>query len=408
MFNVNTVREDFPILKRIINGYPLVYLDNAATSQKPRSVIAAIVDYYENHNANVHRGVHTLSEEATKLYEESRSRVAEFINAKQPEEIVFTKNSTEAINLVAFSYGSVNLKKGEEILISEMEHHSNIVPWQLLAERTGATLKFLPFNQDGGLEILNLKNHVSNRTKIVALTHVSNFFGTINPIKDIVKIAHRTGAIVLVDASQSAPHLPLDVQDLDCDFMAFTGHKMLGPMGIGVLYGRKSLLEKMPPFLGGGDMIRTVTLAGSTWNDVPYKFEAGTPNVEGAVGLSAAVTYLQQFDNNEIQDYETELIGYALSRLKEIDSVTIYGPPAGQERAALVSFNLKGAHPHDVATLLDREGIAVRSGYHCTMPAHSRLNIPASVRASFYFYNTKEEIDRLIGALMKVKRVLGK
>lgn len=408
MFNVNKIREDFPILKRIINGHPLAYLDNAATSQKPHSVIAAIVDYYENHNANVHRGVHTLSEEATKLYEESRSRVAEFINAKQAEEIIFTKNSTEGINLVASSFGLANLKTGDEIVISEMEHHSNIVPWQMLSQRTGAVLRFLPFNHEGELEAVQAEDLIANRTKIVALTHVSNFFGTINSIKDITRVAHKNGAVVLVDASQSAPHLVLDVQDIDCDFMVFTGHKMLGPMGIGVLYGRKLLLEQMPPFLGGGDMIRTVTLDGATWNNLPYKFEAGTPNVEGAVGLAAAVTYIQALDRKEIKAYETDLTAYAMDKLKEVAGVEIYGPARGKERAALIAFNLKGAHPHDIATLLDREGIAVRSGHHCTMPSHSRLNIPASVRASFYFYNTKEEVDRLTTALEKVKKVLSK
>lgn len=408
MFDVNKIREDFPILKRVINGHPLVYLDNAATSQKPNVVIEAMVDYYTNHNANVHRGVHTLAEEATQLYEESRQKIATFINAKSPSEIVFTKNSTEAINLVAYSWGLTNLKEGDEILTSEMEHHSNIVPWQLLAKRTGAVIKYLPFNQSGELEISKIRKQISTRTKIVALVHVSNFFGTINPVKEIAKTAHDLGALMLIDGSQSVPHFEVDVQDLDCDFLAFTGHKMLGPMGVGVLYGRRRLLEEMPPFLGGGDMIRTVSLEGATWNDVPYKFEAGTPNVEGAVGLAAAVLYLKKIGWSELGNYEKILTDYALEKLETLKDIELYGPPTGTARASLISFNLKGIHPHDVATLLDQEGIAIRSGHHCAMPAHTKLGLPASVRASFYLYNTQEEVDRLVEALQKVTRLLGR
>ncbi len=408
MFDVNKIREDFPILKRIINGHPLVYFDNAATSQKPLAVVQAISDYYLNHNANVHRGVHTLAEEATQLYEDSRQKVAAFINAKDPSEIIFTKNSTEAINLVAYSWGLANLREGDEIITSEMEHHSNLVPWQMIAKRTKASIKYLPFNWNGELEMSEIKNQISNRTKIVTLVQVSNFFGTINSVKEIAEAAHALGALMLVDGSQSVPHLGVDVQDLDCDFLAFTGHKMLGPMGIGVLYGRRSLLEEMPPFLGGGDMIRTVSLEGSTWNDVPYKFEAGTPNVEGALGISAAISYLKKFEKNEIIEYEKELTGYAMKKLAQIDGLEIYGPPADQDRAALISFNLKNIHPHDVATLLDREGIAVRAGHHCAMPAHTKLGLPASVRASFYLYNTTQEVDRLVAALQKVMRLLGR
>lgn len=407
MLNVEKIRGDFPILKRKINGHPLVYLDNAATSQKPRQVVEAMSDYYANHNANIHRGVHTLAEEATQLYEDSRRKIAAFVGAAS-EEIVFTKNATEAVNLVAYAWGKENFRAGDEVITTEMEHHSNLVPWQLVAKETGAAIKYLPFDENGELSLRQLAEQISGRTKVISLVHVSNFLGTINPVKEMAALAHAAGAVVMIDAAQSVPHQKVSVQDLDCDFLAFSGHKMLGPMGVGILYGRRRLLEEMPPFLGGGDMIRTVTLEGSTWNEVPYKFEAGTPNVGGVVGLAAAVDYLEKAGMGNIHQYEVELITYALERLQEVEDLEIYGPMNVERRAALVSFNLKGLHAHDVATLLDQEGIAVRSGHHCTMPAHTKLGIPASVRASFYFYNTKEEVARLVAGLEKVRRILSK
>ncbi|MCL5003966.1 MAG: cysteine desulfurase [Patescibacteria group bacterium] len=408
MFDVNKIREDFPILKRKINGHDLVYLDNAATSQKPKAVIEAVADFYENHNANVHRGVHTLSEEATQMYEEARVRVAKFINARLPSEIIFVRNSTEALNLIVWSRGKAHLKKGDEILLSEMEHHSNLVPWQLLAKEVGAVLKFISFDENGELEISNLKSQFSNRTKVVSVVHVSNSLGTINPIKEMTKLAHEVGAIVVVDAAQSVPHMKVDVQSLGCDFLAFSGHKMLGPMGIGVLYGRQELLEVMPPFLSGGDMIRSVTINDATWNEVPYKFEAGTPNVAGAVGLSAAIGYLANLGMDNVRQHEIKLTDYALKKLSVIPGLKVLGPLDAQKRGGVIAFTLKGTHPHDLASVLDGEGIAVRSGHHCTMPVHLRLGIPASTRASFYIYNTKEEVDKLVDGLEKAKRLLTK
>lgn len=407
MFNVEKIRQDFPILARRINGHPLVYLDNAATSQKPRQVIEAMVDYYENHNANVHRAVHTLAEEATQLYEDARRKVAGFVGAS-PEEVVFTKNSTEAINLVAYAWGRKNLRSGDEILITEMEHHSNLVPWQLAAAETGATLRYVPFDKNGEIKISDIRCRLSKKTRFVSLVHVSNFFGTVAPIREVADLAHKVGAVVLVDGSQAVPHLSTNVKKLDSDFYVFTAHKMLGPLGVGVLYGRRDLLESMPPFLGGGDMIRTVTLEGSTWNDVPYKFEAGTPNVGGAVGLAAAVGYLEKIGMGEVEKYERGLTVYLMEKLDEVRGLKIYGPRRVEKKTSLVSFNLEDFHAHDVATLLDQEGIAVRSGHHCTMPAHTKLGIPASVRASFYLYNTKEEVDRLVAGLEKVRRILSK
>jgi len=405
MFEVDKIREDFPILKRKINGRDLVYLDNAATSQKPQSVIDSLVDYYSFHNANVHRGVHTLAEEATELYEAARGKVAKFINARLPSEIVFVRNSTEALNLVVWSWAKTNLKEGDEILLSEMEHHSNLVPWQLLAKEVGAVIKYVPFNESGQIRISDFRIRISKRTKVVSLVHVSNSLGTINPVKEVAKMAHEVGAIMVVDGAQSVPHMRVDVRSLDCDFLAFSGHKMLGPMGIGVLYGRQNILEAMPPFLSGGDMIRLVSLEGATFNDVPYKFEAGTPNVAGAVGLGAAIDYLEGLGMEGVREHEIELTAYALEKLKEVKGLVSYGPDHVSQRGGLVTFNLKGLHSHDLASILDGQGIAVRSGHHCTMPVHTKLGISSSLRASFYIYNTKEEVDKLVAGLEKAKRI---
>ena len=406
MFDVEKIREDFPILKRKINGHDLVYLDNAATSQKPRVVIDSIVDYYSFHNANAHRGVHTLAEEATQMYEAVRGKVAKFINARLPSEIVFVRNSTEALNLVVWSWAKTHLKEGDEILLSEMEHHSNIVPWQLLAKEVGAVIKYVPFDESGQIKISDFGIRISKRTKVVSLVHVSNSLGTINPIKEMARLAHEVGAIMVVDGAQSVPHMRVDVRSLDCDFLAFSGHKMLGPTGIGVLYGRQNILEAMPPFLSGGDMIRSVSLEEATWNDVPYKFEAGTPNVADAVGLGAAIDYLEGLGMEKVREHEVELTAYALEKLKDISDLVIYGPPDASKRGGLVMFNLKGVHSHDLASILDGDGIAVRSGHHCTMTVHTKLGIPASARASFYIYNTKEDIDKLVEGLERAKRIL--
>lgn len=408
MFSVEQIRNDFPILQRKINGKDLVYLDSAATSQKPQSVIDAMSDFYRSHNANVHRGIHTLAEEATKLYEEARVKTAGFINAAHPEEIIFVRNSTEALNLVARSYGRASIRSGDEILLSEMEHHSNIVPWQLLAKEVGAVINYIPFNESGKIEMSDVAGRLSNRTKVVSLVHVSNSLGTINPVKEIARMAHEAGAVMVVDGSQSVPKMKIDVQSLDCDFLAFTGHKMLGPMGIGVLYGKKSSLAVLPPFLGGGDMIRTVSLKQSTFNDPPYKFEAGTPNAAGAVGLAAAVDYLKNLGMENVRAHDDELTSYTLLLLSSQADVEIYGPKEAAHRSGSVMFNLKGIHPHDLASVLDGQGIAVRSGHHCTMPIHTKLGIAASCRASFYVYNTKEEIERLVEGLEKARRLLVK
>ena len=408
MFDVHKIREDFPILKRKINGHDLVYLDNTATSQKPRQVIESLVNYYSFHNANVHRGVHTLAEEATGLYEEARSKVGRFINARRGQEIIFTKNATESLNLVVGSWGKHNLKAGDEIILSEMEHHSNLVPWQILAKEVGAIIKYISFNSQGELEISDLKSQLSTRTKVVSLTHVSNSLGTINPIREVVKIAHERGVVVVVDGAQSVPHMKVDVQSLDVDFLAFSGHKMLGPMGIGVLYGRQELLAEMPPFLSGGDMIRTVSLEGSTWNDVPYKFEAGTPNVAGAVGLASGIDYLEKLGMEAVRQHEVELTAYALNSLQALPGLEIYGPTDAAKRGGVIIFTLTGTHAHDLASILDGEGIAVRSGHHCNMPVHTKLGISASTRASFYLYNTREEVDKLVEGLEKAQRILSR
>lgn len=406
MLDVNEIRKDFPILNRKINGHDLVYLDNAGTSQKPQSVINALADYYKNHNANIHRGVHTLSEEAGIMYDEARGKVAKFINAPKWQEVIFVRNATEALNLVAYTWGRANIKPGDEILVSEMEHHSNMVPWQVLAREVGAVVKYIPFDENGEISIRQLADQISKRTKVVGVVHVSNSLGTVNPVRQIAKLAHEAGAVVVVDGAQSVPHMGVDVASLDADFLAFSGHKMLGPMGIGVLFGKYGLLEKMPPFLSGGGMIRKVTLSENVWDEVPGKFEAGTPSVADAVGLGAAVDYLNGLGPENVRAHELELTAYCLERLKSVSGLCVYGPGQAEKRGGVAAFTLAGTHPHDVASILDGEGIAVRSGHHCTMPVHLKLGIPASLRASFYVYNTKAEIDKLVEGLEKAKRIL--
>ncbi|MBI4991342.1 cysteine desulfurase [Candidatus Gottesmanbacteria bacterium] len=411
--NVSKIREDFPILKRLINGKPLVYLDNAATTQKPQAVIDALVDYYSNHNANIHRGIHTLAEEATAMYEKARERVAKFIGAKGAQEIIFVRNATEAINLVAYSWGRAFLKKGDEIILSESEHHSNLIPWQLVAKEKGVNLRFIPINAEGYLDLKEYKRLLSTKTKLVSIVHISNVLGTINPVAKIGKMAHEVGALFLIDGAQSVPRMPIKVEDLECDFLAVSAHKMLGPTGIGFLYGKKHLLDEMPPFMGGGDMIREVYLDHSLWNGLPYKFEAGTPNIADTIGLGAAVDYLEKLGMENIFKHEKMLTDYALSRLSELSypstplgaGLLIYGPKTTENKTGVISFSIKGIHPHDVAQILDKEGIAIRSGFHCAMPLHQKLKIPATCRASFYIYNTKDDIDKLMEGILKAKKI---
>jgi cysteine desulfurase / selenocysteine lyase len=410
--DVETIRKDFPILSRLVHGdKPLVYLDNAATSQKPRQVIDALVEYYEKHNANVHRGVHALAEEATALYEGARDKMAKFINAPSRDEVIFTKNTSESINLVARVLGDAGpgyrVGPGDEIVITEMEHHSNIVPWHQLAERTGATVKWFRITDEGRLDLSTLDSVITERTKIVSMTHVSNLLGTINPVDIVVKRAREVGALVMVDASQSAPHLPLDVTTLGADFVAITCHKMLGPTGIGVLWARLPLLQELPPFLGGGEMIEVVTMEKSTFAPPPHKFEAGTPPIAEAVGLGAAVDYLTAVGMPAIAAHEHDLTEYVIRRLGEVEGLRIIGPPTAEGRVAEVSFAVEGIHPHDVGQLLDEQGIAVRVGHHCARPAVVRYGIPATTRASFYLYNTPAEVDTLIAGLAQVKKVFG-
>jgi cysteine desulfurase / selenocysteine lyase len=390
------IRKDFPILGRTIQGKPLIYLDSAATSQKPHQVIERVKTYYERSNANVHRSVHALGEEATALYENVRDTVCRFIHAPCREGIVFTRGTTEAINLLAYSWGRTNVREGDEILLTEMEHHSNLIPWQLLAQERGARLVFLEIGEDGRLRIDRLDNLLTERTRLVAVTQVSNVLGTINPVRFIVEKAHTAGAVVLVDAAQAVPHMPLDVQELDCDFLAFSGHKMLGPTGIGVLYGKPELLEEMPPFLGGGEMIREVWLEKATWNHLPLKFEAGTPNVAGALGLAAAIEYLKALGMETIRAHGRGLVRDALARLSQLEGVTVYGPSQAEERVPLIAFSGRGIHPHDLAAALDEEGIAVRAGHHCAQPLMRRLGVPGTVRVSFYLYNTSDEVQHFL------------
>ena len=401
--DVQKIRADFPILSRKVHGKALVYLDNAATTQKPRQVIDALVNYYSRYNANIHRGIHVLAEEATAAYEGVREQLAAFLHAPSSRGIVFTRNTTEAINLVASAWGRANLKPGDEVLLTEMEHHANIVPWQLVAKATGATLTFIGITDDGQLRMDELDKKLTPRTKMVAVTHMSNSLGTINPIERIIERAHKQGALVLIDAAQSAPHMGVDVQQLDCDFLAFSAHKMLGPTGVGVLYGRESILEAMDPFLGGGEMIADVQLDRSTWNDLPWKFEAGTPSIADVIAFGEALSYLGRIGFDAIRAHELDLAGYAMDRLRAIPSLTIYGPASPQLRGGVISFNLDGLHPHDVGTVLDGEGIAIRAGHHCTKPLMRRLGVAATVRASFYIYNTREEVDWLAEAVIAVK-----
>jgi cysteine desulfurase/selenocysteine lyase len=401
LFDVLALRRDFPILHQEVDGHPLAFLDSAASSQRPRQVIDCLEEYYKRHHANVHRGVYKLSEEATFAYERARGKVARFIGAASPREIVFTRNTTEAINLVAYAWGSANVQAGDRILLSIMEHHSNLVPWQMLAQRTGAHLDFLPVDSEGRLVLDELDTLLTEQTKIVALSHQSNVLGTITPLQYIAEKAHAVGALMLIDGAQSVPHMPVDVNELGADFLAFSGHKMCGPTGIGVLWGRRALLESMPPFLGGGSMIKVVELEESTYADIPARFEAGTPAIAEAIALGEAVDYLSNIGMEHIRQYEHDLTSYALESLSQVDGLTIYGPLAMSERGGAVSFTLDGVHPHDVAAILDSENIAVRAGHHCTQPLHKELNTSATVRASFYMYNIPEEVDRLVAGLQK-------
>ncbi|MBI3957935.1 MAG: cysteine desulfurase [Chloroflexi bacterium] len=394
----------FPVLERQVRGKPLVYLDNAATTQKPLAVIETLDNYYRHYNSNIHRGVHTLSEEATAAYEEARARIANFINAPSDKQTIFTRNATEAINVVAHSWGRANLGPGDEVLITEMEHHSNIVPWQILQEQLGFTLRYVPITDGGTLDLSKLDTLLTERTKLFAFVHVSNVLGTINPAAELVRAAHAVGALALIDTSQSVPHMPIDVQALDPDFLVFSGHKMCGPTGIGILYGKRELLEAMPPFMGGGDMIREVRMSGSRWNTLPYKFEAGTPAIAEGIGLGAAVDFLQEVGMDWVWQHEHALTSYAYERLSQIEGLRILGP-GPEERGGLVAFILDGIHPHDLSAVLDADGIAIRAGHHCAQPIHDRLGIVASARASFYLYNTFEEVDKLVVGLEKAAAI---
>ena len=395
------IKKDFPVLNQIVNDEPLVYLDNAATTQKPLKLLAAIKDYYENDNANVHRGVHTLAERATEKYEAAREKVRQFINAKSTKEVLFTRGTTTSINWVAQFAGQI-LKAGDEIVISIMEHHSNIVPWQEVAKKTGAILKFV-YLKDGQLDMDDLRKKITNQTKFVSIAHVSNVLGTINPVEEITKIAHEHGAYMVVDGAQSTPHMAIDLQKMDVDFFAFSGHKMMGPTGIGVLYGKEELLNQFEPVEFGGEMIDFVYESHSTWTELPWKFEAGTPNIAGAIALGAAIDYIQELGIDQIHQHEIELIDYLMPKLQEIEGLKIYGPKDNVKRGGLIAFNIEGLHPHDVATALDMEGVAVRAGHHCAQPLLNYLETPATARASFYLYNTKADCDKLVEALKKTK-----
>lgn len=401
--NTEKIKQDFPIFNQKINDETLVYLDNAATSQIPKFVEEKVRDFNEKERANVHRGVHALGLRATNQYESSRQKVANFIGANNAKEVIFTSGCTDSLNLVAASFGEQNIQAGDEILVSIMEHHSNLLPWQQLAKRKQAKLNFIEINSDGLLDIKNLKSKINSKTKIVALTHVSNVLGTINPIKELTDLAHEKGAIVVVDGAQAVGHFPIDVAELNVDFYAFSGHKMFAPTGIGVLYGKKDLLDKMQPYRLGGEMIANVTREGATWAEVPYKFEAGTPNIAGAIGLGAAIDYLQSLDFDLIQKHEQELTSYALEKLKNISGLTIYGPQKSNGRIGVISFNLKNIHPHDLATALDLNGIEVRAGHHCAQPLMASLNTESTVRASLSIYNTKDDIDKLVSSLHEAK-----
>jgi len=401
------IRDDFPVLRQKVHGKPLIYFDNAATSQKPRIVIEALNDYYERYNANVHRGIHALAERATREYERAREKVARFINAPSTDSVIFTRGTTEGINLVAYSWALTNLKKGDEILTTFMEHHSNTVPWYQACERTGAVIKRIELNPDGMLHLDDLDKLVTNRTKLVAVTQQSNVLGTINPVRQIADAAHKKGAVVLVDGAQSVPHMPVDVQAMDCDFFAFSGHKMCGPTGSGVLYGRRALLEAMPPFMGGGEMIKEVWFDHVKYNDLPYKFEAGTPSIAESIGLGVAVDYLTGIGLDKIRQHAKQITQYALDRLKEFPEITVYGPKDAEKRGGLVAFTLGDVHAHDIATFADQDGVAIRAGHHCAMPLHKKLGLAATARASFYLYNNRDEVDVFIEMLHKAKKFFG-
>ena len=402
-FKIDSIRKDFPILAQTVNGKPLVYLDNAATSQKPQCVIDSLSNYYQTINSNVHSGVHTLSQLATDDYEAARSKIRGLINAESDQEIIYTRGTTESINLVAYSFGSQNVESGDEIIISGMEHHSNIVPWQLLCEQKGAVLKIIPITDEGELDINQYESMLSNKTKLVAVVHQSNALGTINSVKEITEMAHAFGAVVLIDGAQSAPHMKVDVQDIGCDFFAFSGHKLYGPTGIGVLYGRTDLLDSMVPYQSGGEMIKSVTFDKTIFNVLPHKFEAGTPDIAGAIGLGAAIDYVNDIGLDAINSYESELTAYGTSRLEQIAGLRIIG--TSLHKGAVLSFTLGDIHPHDIGTILDSDGIAIRTGHHCAQPVMERYGIPATARASMSFYNTKEEIDILVAGIDKVLEI---
>jgi cysteine desulfurase/selenocysteine lyase len=407
-YNINDIRKDFPILSRQIHGKTLVYLDNAATSQKPRQVIDALVHYYEHYNANIHRGLHTMAEEATAAYELSRVKVGRFINAETPEqEIIFTRDTTESINLVAQAWGRKFLKPGDEIVYTAMEHHSNLVPWQLIALATGARLRFIEIDDGGRLIWDDVVAKIGERTKIVAVTQMSNVLGTINPIREIAALAHRFGAVVLVDGAQSVPHMPVDIRDMDCDFLAFSAHKMLGPTGVGVLYGKRDLLNAMDPFLGGGEMIKRVTYEASTYADLPHKYEAGTPNIADVIAFGAAIDYLEDLGMDAVREHEIAITQYAIDRLGALDGVRLYGPLDAADKGGAVTFNYRETHPHDLSQVLDQHGIAIRAGHHCAQPLMRRLDAVATARASFYIYNTNDEVDALIDGIRASDRIFG-
>ncbi len=403
--DVEKVKTDFPILSRKVNGKPLVYLDNAATTQKPKVVIDALVDYYSRYNANVHRGVHQLSIEATETYENSRKKVAKFINSPSPQEVIFTRGTTESINLVKFAWGGKFVKRGDLILVTLMEHHSNMVPWQLLAKEKGARLEYVPITSEGRIDVAELERLLGLSPSLFAFTHCSNVLGTINDAEKLCSMAKKAGATTLVDAAQSAPHMPVDVQKIGCDFFAFSGHKMLGPTGIGALFGRKDILNAMDPFQSGGDMIKEVHQDGARWNDIPYKFEAGTTNIADAIGLGVAVEYLTAIGMENVRRHEVDLLRYAFEKLSRIPNLKIYGPMDLESRGGVISYNLADIHPHDMASILDEEGVAIRSGHHCAQPLMEHLNVPGTSRASFYVYNSTSDIDAFIGALLKAKSV---
>ncbi|MDP7566093.1 MAG: cysteine desulfurase [Candidatus Marinimicrobia bacterium] len=402
MLDVKNIREDFPIFTERDDNF--VYLDSSATTLKPQTVIDAVADYYSKYSANVHRSIYSIGEKATAEYEGSRKKVADLINADY-HSVIFTRGTTESINLVAYAWARNNLKPGDEILLTEMEHHSNLIPWQICSQETGAVLKHIPFDENGELELSQHEKLFTDKTKLVSIIHQSNVFGTINPVKDIIEMAKGVGAVTLIDAAQSVPHQKVDIQDLDCDFLAFSGHKMLGPTGVGVLYGKPEILEEMPPFMGGGEMIRTVSLNESTWNDIPWKFEAGTPNIAQAIGLGSAIDYINEIGLDKIHEHEQDILTYALEKMQKIPEVNIYG--SADERGAVISFNLKNIHPHDLSQLLDNDGIAIRAGHHCAQPIMKKLGVSATGRASFYLYNSKEDVDRLCESLVKTVKFMG-